>query len=284
MPITVNQKTYASMDDFVQQGRGCATHRPNQYQISRNDERLRRVRAGARPEAIEIPIHFVHITVGERGKITAEQRQQQVDVLNAAYSHFGIHFVYAEDEVVFVDNPHWYAVDVDSRIERELKTKLQKPPTEYLNFYTAGLVGSLLGWATFPWDLDAMPEFDGVVMLDESLPGGTAAPFNLGKTAVHEVGHWLGLFHTFESGCRGYGDHVADTPAHDGPNFDEPAKGKPHNACNSDEFAPIHNYMNYVNDVWMDEFTPLQQERVWKHIQEYRPELMQRERPKTVTC
>ncbi len=145
-------------------------------------------------------------------------------------------------------------------------------------FYTARPGGGLLGWATFPVELEGDPTMDGVVILDSALPDGTSRAFSLGRTAVHEVGHWLGLYHTFQDGCTGLGDEVKDTPAHAGPNFGQPVDdGQPYNLCGGEpagSLCPIHNYMNYCDDVWMTEFTPGQKERAWAQIGMFRTGLL----------
>ncbi len=269
-PITINGRMFASRHDFARTGRGCATAHPNHYEIARNDERMRTARARMRAvERIVIDVQFIHITDGNEGRITEQQRLDQVDVLNRALAPAGVLFTYNPAQVKAVDNAAWFGMDYNSAEEHQAKNALHASPERHLNFYTAGITGGLLGWATFPWDLTGDRDRDGVVILHESLPGGTAAPYNLGNTAVHEVCHWLGLFHTFQGGCDAFGDHVGDTPAHKSPDTGRPADGTL-TKCNGGD-SPIHNYMNYVDDDWMTELTAGQIQRIREYVAEYRP-------------
>jgi len=275
MAITINGKTFDSIQEFAKYGRGCATKIPTPIEILRIDEEIsinkaRRILF----DELRINVKFIHITYGSNGLITKNQRSKQINLLNKAFRDTGIKFYYKEKDVVFFDNYNWYKMRHGSYEEREAKTKLSSDSKRCLNFYTGGLQKGLLGWATFPCDLLGDSQMDGVVVLDESLPNGNATPYNLGMTAVHEVGHWLGLYHTFQGGCEGIGDYVNDTPAHDGPNYGRPKDNATHNACNSKEFAPIHNYMNYVNDEWMNELTINQAVRIKEHIMMYRTGLL----------
>lgn len=69
---------------------------------------------------------------------------------------------------------------------------------EFESSFRDGEGAGLLGYSTFPWDYNDKTFLDGVVVLYSSLPGGTLAPYNKGRTLTHEIGHWLGLYHTFQ--------------------------------------------------------------------------------------
>ena len=82
----------------------------------------------------------------------------------------------------------------------------------HLNVYSVGFyTDKLNGYSTLPSSYRvSSPSADGVVLLFTTLPGGTSRE-RQGGTLVHEAGHWLGLLHTFQGGCTGVGDGVADT-------------------------------------------------------------------------
>ncbi len=129
------------------------------------------------------------------------------------------------------------------------------PSDKYLNIWVCKLAGGLLGYAQFPGGPAAT---DGVVVTHTGFgtTGTASAPFNLGRTTTHEVGHWLNLFHIWGddgSGCFG-SDHVADTPNQAGSNTGVPTFPKVScgNAPNGDMFM---NYMDYTDDRGMTMFT-----------------------------
>jgi hypothetical protein len=217
-----------------------------------------------------IDVAFFVLHIGPVGLVDDVQLLDQLAVLNAAYKKTGLSFRPKNGEYTTVDAsdvPEAYHLSYGSPEEALVKEQFQEDPTRTLNVYIADLQDDLLGWATFPSSLKNEPENDGVVLLNESLPGGSAAPYNLGDTATHEVGHWLGLYHTFQNGCAKKGDEVSDTPGEASPAFGCPA-GR--NTCPTPGADPILNFMDYTDDACMNTFSAGQRTRTKAQITKYR--------------
>ncbi|KAG8963158.1 hypothetical protein FRC03_003359 [Tulasnella sp. 419] len=145
--------------------------------------------------------------------------------------------------------------------------KMRKGGPQDLNVYTVSLAkAGLLGYATFPASYRDKPSDDGVVLCSYTVPGGSLGGYNTGKILVHEVGHWIGLYHTFQGGCEGNGDEVPDTPAEETP----ASECKPRDTCPSPGIDSIHNHMNYTPDSCRTEFTPGQIARAKTQFLTYR--------------
>ncbi|MET0552325.1 MAG: zinc metalloprotease [Vicinamibacteria bacterium] len=265
-------QSYVSQEAFGRSGRRCGSHL-EAHEVEAMEADLAAVIAAKGPVAsvtggtIDVYFHVIRRGSGiANGDIPTSQITNQVAVLNSAYTPHGWSF-----NLVSVDrttNSSWYTAGPGTSAERNMKQALRQGGSDDLNIYSSNPGGGYLGWATFPSSYASRPWDDGVVILYSSVPGGSAAPYNLGDTATHEVGHWMGLYHTFQGGCNGSGDSVADTAAEKSAAYGCPV-GR--NTCpNKPGNDPITNFMDYTDDSCMVQFTPGQDARMDTMFTTYR--------------
>jgi hypothetical protein len=280
---------FESHKAFVEAGRRCSTRHVDDIEMdevnrhaSENGRALGRQGAGGGGNeaariyldgSITIPVHF-HVVYRSDGvgNIPESRLDAQIAAMNEHYSGLdtpvyrgaaaNTSFRFVKSSVTYTQNDTWYAAGPGSAAETAMKNGLHTGSADDLNFYTNS-GGGYLGWATFPNEYAGAPSQDGVVCYWASLPGSSYAPYNEGDTGTHEVGHWLGLYHTFQGGCTSPNDGVADTPLERSAFFGCPGS-KTRDTCKGASGSgvdPIENFMDYTDDPCMYKFSLGQSDR-----------------------
>lgn len=262
---------YPSKKAFIESGARCSTPKVQPERALLVQSQIDDLNASHRlangsessmrlPATVNIPVYFHVINKGAgiaNGDIPQSMIDAQINVLNQSYSGvtggYDTPFRFVLTSVDRTNNLNWFNASPGSNDEIDMKIALRQGGANALNIYTTRPGGGLLGWATFPDEYGFAPFYDGVVLLYSSLPFGSAFPYNEGDTGSHEVGHWLGLYHTFEGGCDKNNDFVWDTPSEVDANYlcDITA-----NTCLNNRGAdPVTNFMDYTDDGCMFKFS-----------------------------
>ena len=261
--------------DSLQGPRKCGARAPSDTEIAADAARVadfKRRRGALKPGAMTTITTYVHVLHdGPEGLVSEQMVRNQIAVLNQEYAIYGFKFELASSvrgnpNPDYTDNAAWYRDD-----EAAFKTALKEGSGDDLNIYINN-GGGYLGYAYYPNVVGTQYDIlDGVVLAWGTLPGADQPGisdipgyvYNQGDTGTHEVGHYLGLLHTFEGSCSKAGDAVADTASERSPDFDC-TQGR--NSCKDGSgpisLDPIHNFMDYSDDVCLFEFTGGQAERM----------------------
>jgi Pregnancy-associated plasma protein-A len=248
-------------------------------------------------QVYEIPVvvHIITDSAGTTGVISDNMVHSQIEILNEDFlalpdsngapgTYTGIRFYLATEDpsgnpttgITRSANTTWFN-DGGSYYNT-----LNWDPSRYLNIYTNNAGGNLGYVPALPADgngfIVGTPEDRVVILWNTFGRNAPFSPYNLGRTATHEVGHYLGLEHTFSGGCSAStapgcysgGDLICDTLPESNPNFGDCSGANPNTCGNSD---PIHNYMDYSDDLCMWEFSPEQMRRMRCSLESWRTDL-----------
>jgi hypothetical protein len=267
--------------------RQCATEEVFQRQLRENPElaaKMNQIEAFTErslSEArlvngkIEIPVVVNVLYRNAAENISQAQIQSQIDILNkdfnatnsdfnqvpAAFSgvkaNVGISFVLDAVNRKATTKTQWGTNDAMKKTSRGGLNPTS--PTTKMNIWVCNIGGGILGYAQFPGGSSST---DGIVIDRRyfGLSGTSYYPYNLGRTATHEVGHWLNLRHIWGDATCG-NDLVADTPTHNTANYGAPVY--PHySTCSGQPIEMTMNYMDYTDDRAMYMFSNGQKSRI----------------------
>lgn len=222
---------------------------------------------------IPVVVNVLYRTTAEN--ISLAQIQSQIDILNRDFNALNSDFNQVPTAFSSVKANVGISFELDA-VYRKATTKTSwgtnnamksttqggiaaTSPTTKMNLWVCTIGGGILGYAQFPGGASST---DGVV-IDSKYVGNTGtatAPFNLGRTGTHEVGHWLNLRHIWGDATCG-SDLVSDTPTHDSPNYGVPASGH-RSTCSGTPLEMYMNYMDYTDDRGMFMFSNGQKSRM----------------------
>ena len=259
--------------------RGCASHEVLDRQLKADPTLALRINAIEEQTdefikngkivngVLEIPVVFNVLYRTTAENISQAQLQSQIDVLNKDFQGTNTDYnssnpfnsVRGALNVRFVlDNVVRKSTTKTSWGTNDAMKKTASggiaatSPTTKLNYWVCNIGGGILGYAQFPGGSSTT---DGVV-IDSKYTGTTGsavAPFNKGRTATHEVGHWMNLRHIWGDATCG-SDLVADTPTHNTSNYGIPAVGH-RSTCSGTPLEMYMNYMDYTDDAGMYMFS-----------------------------
>jgi hypothetical protein len=244
---------------------------------------------GGTVRVIPVAVHVIYsIEPNDPHNISQDQIDSQIEQLNADFSGQSggvdteIRFCLAGINRVLLPN----LINIESSTNAPiLKDSVQADPNLFLNVWVVNSVtenGSFVyGYSTYPQQLGTAPQLDGIVVRSFFFGSrgniATGDDYNMGRTMVHEVGHWLSLLHVFQNGCDNAsncateGDCCCDTP----PQEAELRKCRTlKNTChgdNPDKKDPVHNFMGYSDDQCRTEFTECQKARIQLCLDSMRP-------------
>jgi hypothetical protein len=235
---------------------------------------------------LPVVVHVIRNASGSQGNISDAMVQSQIDILNEDYlalagtngedgNYAAVQFELATEDpmgnpttgILRYNNNSWF------NDTGNYWSTTEWDPTRYVNVYT-NTAGGFLGYVpAIPQAGTAGTSGDRIVVHWQAFGRNSpAVPYDQGRTLTHEMGHYLGLLHTFNNGCQpagncyNNGDTICDTNAEQSPVFGCPGAST---TCSTPD--PFHNYMDYSDDLCMTEFTPEQVNRIRCTIENWRP-------------
>ena len=223
---------------------------------------------------------YVHVIKGrhrgERNAFGPKRVRKAISILNNAMAgnqnrlSAATRYRFSLRKIDWTKREGWYHAYFNGPRDQRMKRRLHRGNARTLNIYIngGGPTGfPVLGWSRFPWQYAANPRLDGVSVNVAAMPGGQAVGYNLGDSLVHETGHWLGLFHTFQGGCSTQGDLVADTAAEAEPSY---YCETTRDSCSAPGLDPVRNFMDYSQDACMNLLTRGQVRRMDAAFEKWR--------------